>query len=188
MAQIISGDQVTLINQNGLITPAASPTDQTSPATWLVVLSGIAVTDFTFEEETEYTILIEPPVVDLINRAVNSYGAPQSAGNLPFLNIEQLAPSAAVGSIFDPSIPIDRDNSGGLAGALGGFDIRAWVPNAIPTTPPVTDVLTGLSFNQIFAGMLVGITSRDGDGSFPITFWLPYSFTLLVQIVWSFFT
>jgi hypothetical protein len=188
MAQIISGNQVTLINQNGLITPAVSPTDQTSPATWLVVLSGIAVADFNSVSETEYTILIEPPV----NRAVNSYGAPQSPGNIPLLNIEaenglQLAPSAAVGSIFDPSIPVTQPDT---PDALGGFDIRAWVPNAIPTTPPVIDQLTGLSFNHIFAGMLVGITARDSGGfpTGPITYRLPYSFTLLAQIVYSLLT
>ncbi|MBV8178386.1 MAG: hypothetical protein JO045_06160, partial [Mycobacterium sp.] len=183
MAQIISGDQVTLINQNGLIIPAVSPNGDTSIPTWLVLLSGIAVADFTNLEKTEYTILIEPPVVDLVNRAVNNYGAPQSPGNQPFLNIEgedgllQLAPSAAVGSIFDPSIPVTQPNT---PGALGGFDIRAWVPNAMPTTPPVIDQLTGLSFNHIFAGMLVGITARDSGGfpAGPITYRLPYSFTL----------
>jgi hypothetical protein len=181
MAQIISGDQVTLINQNGLITPAASPTHQTSPATWLVVLSGIAVADFTSVAGTEYTILIEPPVVDLVNRAVNDYGAPPppAVQDNPFLNIEQLAPSAAVGSIYDPAIPVDQSATFGL----GGFDIRAWVPN---NPISVNDDVTKRTFNNVFTGMLVGITARDNGELDTITYRLPYSFTMLAQIVYSF--
>jgi hypothetical protein len=182
MAQIIKFPQVTLINQNGVIAPAASPGGtggitrgggQTSPATWLVVLSGIAVADFTSVAGTEYTILIEPPALDVVNTAIKNYGLAQPVGYpTVFLNVQpgstetgQLAPSAGIGSIFDQ----DR-------GTDGVFDIRAVVNNPYTT---VSDATTNITMDQIFNGVLVGITARDSG---PITYRLPYSFTMLAQI------
>jgi hypothetical protein len=72
MAEIITP---TYVGPLSLITPAASPSGQTSPATWLVVLSGMAVADFTGVSGTEYTILVLPDVTGPINTAVSSYGA-----------------------------------------------------------------------------------------------------------------
>jgi hypothetical protein len=162
MAEIITP---TYVGSLSLITPAASPNTQPSPATWLVVLSGIAVADFTGVSGTEYTILVLPDVTGPINSAVDQYGAPQPAGNTWYLNLEQWAPYAAVGSIFDE----DR-------GTDGGFDVRTWLPNPFTT---VTDATTGLRMNQIFTGFQVGITARESG---PITYRLPYNFTLLAQI------
>lgn len=162
MAEIITA---TFAGENWLIAPAASPKTQTSPATWLVVLSGVAVADFTGVAGTEYTILVLPDVSGPVNWAVTHYGAQKPGGNIFYLNLEQWAPYAAVGSIFDEA-----------RGTDGGFDVRVWRPNPFATE---TDVTTGISMNQIFTGFLVGITARDSG---PITYRLPYNFTLLAQI------
>jgi hypothetical protein len=43
----------------------------------------------------------------------------------------------------------------------------------------VSDATTNITMDQIFNGVLVGITARDSG---PITYRLPYSFTMLAQI------
>ena len=64
--------------QNWLVTPAVSPKAQPSPATWMVVLSGVAVAKgFTGVSGTEYTIHITPDVTGPINFAINNLGAPK---------------------------------------------------------------------------------------------------------------
>jgi hypothetical protein len=143
----------------------ASPNTNPSPPTWLVVLSGIATVDITGPAGTEYTILVEPDVTGPINWAITHYGAPRPAGSTLLLSVEQWTACAAVGSTFDEARNTD-----------GQFDVRAWRPNPFRT---VVDP-TGHQWNQIFQGFLIGITARSSGG--PITYRLPYNFTLLAQI------
>jgi hypothetical protein len=150
--------------QNFVITPVASPKAQASTQTWLIVLSGVAVLNTT-AKTTEFTIVINPDVTGPINYAIANYGAPKPpAGNLPGLQVEQLAPYTAVGSIFDEASSTDA-----------GFDVNTWRPNPFET---INDA--GLEFNQIFTGIQVDITARQ-TGS--VIFRLPYNITLVAQIV-----
>jgi hypothetical protein len=159
--------------QNWLITPAVSPNAQTSPTTWLIVLSGVAVANFTGVSGTEFTILITPDVAALINFAVTNLGAPRPTpkpgdGFITSLDVEQWAPYAAVGSTFD--------ESHGTADA--GFDVNTWRPNPFFTD---TDAATGLVMNQIFTGIQVDMSVRVTG---PIVYRLPYNITLLARFVW----
>jgi hypothetical protein len=154
--------------QNWLVTPAVPPNAQRSPATWLVVLSGVAVAKgFTGVSGTEYTIHIVPDVSGPINFAVANYGAPKPVADVLYLNVEQWAPYAAVGSTFD--------ESHGTADA--GFDVNTWRPNPFDI---LTDATTGVVMKQCFTGILVDISVRVSG---PIVYRLPYSITLLAQFV-----
>jgi hypothetical protein len=164
MAQIVTTDSY--VNPTWLITPAVTPSNQIgATASWLVVLSGIAVvTAFSWEYGTEYTIPVEPDISGPVNWANTHYGAPLPAGFTPYLNLEQWALHAAVGSV---------QSTGTVS---GGFDVRAIVPSPFEL---VTDATTHLTFNQIFTGVYVGI-SAFASGITPIR--VPYNFTLLAQI------
>jgi hypothetical protein len=152
--------------QNFVITPVASPNAQTNTQTWLVVLSGVAVLKST-ANATGFTIIINPDVTGPINYAIANYGAPKPpAGSLLGFQLEQWAPYAGVGSIFDEAQLTDA-----------GFDINTWRLNPFLT---VTDATTGLEFNQIFTGMQVDITARQTG---TMIFRLPYNITLIAQIV-----
>jgi hypothetical protein len=152
--------------QNFVITPVASPNAQTNIQTWLVVLSGVAVLKST-ANATGFTIIINPDVTGPINYAIANYGAPKPpAGSLLGLQLEQWAPYAGVGSIFDEAQLTDA-----------GFDINTWTLNPFLT---VTDATTGVKFNQIFTGMQVDITARQAG---TMIFRLPYNITLIAQIV-----
>lgn len=152
--------------QNWLVTPAVSPKAQPSPATWMVVLSGVAVAKgFTGVSGTEYTIHITPDVTGPINFAINNLGAPKQAADVLLLNVEQWAPYVAVGSTFD--------ESHGTTDA--GFDVNTWRPNPFDI---LTDTTTGLVMNQIFTGILVDMSVRENG---PIVYRLPYNITLLAQ-------
>jgi hypothetical protein len=147
----------------------ASPKNPTFPdlPTWLVVLSGIATVQITGEPAgTEYTVQVYPDVTGAINWAINNYGAPQPAGDVLLLNLEQWTGYAAVGST----------SVSALGTTDGGFSVRAWRPVPFRT---VVD-LKGNKITQIFQGFLIGITTGQSGG--PITYRLPYNFTLLAQI------
>ena len=152
--------------QNWLITPAVSPNAQTNVQTWLVVLSGVAVVKIT-EPITDYTITINPDVTGPINWAIANYGAPKlPAESELFLQLDQWAPYAAVGSIFDEAQSTDA-----------GFDVDTWRPNPFAT---VKDHTTGLEFNQVFTGIQVDITARQPG---TMIFRVPYNITLIARIV-----
>jgi hypothetical protein len=151
--------------QNFVITPAVSPNAQTNTQTWLVVLSGVAVLKST-ANATGFTIIINPDVTGPINFAIANYGAPKlPVGSQLFLQLEQWAPYAAVGSVFDEAQSTDA-----------GFDVNTWRPNPFLT---IKDATTGLEFNQIFTGMQVDITARQTG---TMIFRLPYNFTLIARI------
>jgi hypothetical protein len=150
--------------QNFLITPAVSPNAQTNTQFWLVVLSGVAVLHTT-AIETGHTIIINPDVEGPINFAIANYGARKPVGNSVFLNVEQLAPYAAVGSVFDEAQSTDA-----------GFDVNTWRPSEFET---IKDATTGLEFTQVFTGIQVDITSRQPNTQI---FRLPYNITLIAQI------
>jgi hypothetical protein len=164
--------------QNWLITPAVHPTVQTSPEiplnngiwfkspTWLVVLSGVAVANFTGVGGTEYTISISPDVTAPINGAVTIYGLPRPQGDILWLGVDQWAPYAAVGSTFD--------ESHGTADA--GFDVNTWRPTPFAT---LEDATTVADVDQVFQGIQVDMSVRESG---PITYRLPYSITLLARI------
>jgi hypothetical protein len=160
MAQIIDAGFNT---QNWLITPAVA---QTSPSTWLVVLSGVAVATFTGVSGTEYTIFIKPDPTPAMNFAVTNLGAPKPAGPSWFLEVEQWAPYAAVGSTFD--------ESHGTADA--GFDVNAW--RIGPFFSPFPDATTGVLMTHAFTGIEVDMSVRVSG---PIVYRLPYNITLLAQ-------
>lgn len=171
MAQTIIADFNT---QNWLITPAVSPSDQVPPvttaqqtrATWLVVLSGVAVANFTGVSGTEYTISISPDVTAPIKWAVTAFGAPTPVGDVWWLQVEQWAPYAAVGSNFD--------ESHGTADA--GFDVNTWRPSPFAS---LEDAATNGFMDQIFQGIQVDMSVRENG---PITYRLPYNITLLARI------
>lgn len=151
--------------QNWLITPAVSPNAQTHTQLWLVVLSGVAVLKTT-ANATGYTIIINPDVTGPINYAINNFGAPKlPVGSQLYLQLEQWAPYAAVGSIFDEAQSTDA-----------GFDLNTWRLNPFQT---IKDATTGLEFSQIFTGMQVDITARQTG---TMIFRLPYNITLIAQI------
>jgi hypothetical protein len=151
--------------QNWLITPAVPPNAQTHTQLWLVVLSGVAVLKTT-ANETGYTIIINPDVTGPINYAISNYGAPKPpAGSQLYLQLQQWAPYAAVGSIFDEAQSTDA-----------GFDVNTWRLNPFLT---LKDGTTGLEFSQIFTGMQVDITARQTG---TMIFRLPYNITLIAQI------
>jgi hypothetical protein len=150
--------------QNWLITPAASPNGQTNTQFWLVVFSGVAVLPIT-ANETGYTIQIFPSVDGPVNWAVANYGAPKPVGSQLYLRVEQWAPYAAVGSIFDEENSTDA-----------GFDVDIWRPQPFIT---IKDANTGLEFNQIFQGIQVDITARQTG---TMVFRLPYNITLIARI------
>jgi hypothetical protein len=164
--------------QNWLITPAVHPTVQTSPEiplnngiwfkspTWLVVLSGVAVANFTGVGGIEYTISISPDVTAPINWAVTIYGLPRPQGDILWLGVDQWAPYAAVGSTFD--------ESHGTADA--GFDVNTWRPTPFAT---LEDATTVADVDQVFQGIQVDMSVRESG---PITYRLPYSITLLARI------
>jgi hypothetical protein len=157
--------------QNFVITPVVSPNGQTNTQTWQVVLSGVAVAKTT-ADATGYTIVINPDVTGPINYAIANYGAPKLAvGSVLYLQLEQWAPYAAVGSIFDEALSTDA-----------GFDVNStWRLNPFIS---IGDATTGLVFNQIFTGMQVDITARQTG---PMIFRLPYNITLIARIAsyWS---
>ena len=171
MAQEIIADFNT---QNWLITPAVSPDSQVPPvttadqvrATWLVVLSGVAVANFTGVGGTEYTISISPDVIAPIKWADIAFGAPTPVGDTWWLQVEQWAPYAAVGSTFD--------ESHGTADA--GFDVNTWRPSPFAT---LEDATTNMDMNQIFQGIQVDMSVRESG---LITYRLPYNITLLARI------
>jgi hypothetical protein len=159
-------DSAEFDGQNFVIIPTMSPNAQTGTQTWLVVLSGVAVLKST-ANATGYTIIINPDVTWPINHAITTYGAPKlPVESQPYLQLEQWAPYAAVGSIFDEAQSTDA-----------GFDINTWQNNPFRT---ITDVTTGLEFNQIFTGMQIDITARQTG---TMIFRLPYNFTLVARIV-----
>jgi hypothetical protein len=151
--------------QNWLITPAVAPSADKQAQVWLVVLSGVAVLHST-ANATGHTIVIKPDVFGPINFAISNYGATKPAGNEFFLQVEQFAPYAALGSIFDEAQSSDA-----------GFDVNTWRPNPFSA---IRDATTGIEFNQIFTGMQVDITSRQGATKL---FRLPYHMTLIARIV-----
>jgi hypothetical protein len=151
--------------QNWMITPTVSPNAQTDTQTWLVVLSGVAVLKTT-ANATGYTIIINPDVTGPINWAIANYGAPKlPVSSQLYLQVEQIAPYAAVGSIFDEAQSTDA-----------GFDVNTWRPNPYNS---IKDQTTGLEFNQIFTGMQVDITARQTG---TMIFRLPYNITLIARI------
>ena len=113
------------------------------------------------------TVSILPDVTGPINWAVTTYGAPKPAGEYLFLQVEQWAPYAAVGSIFtfDGSQAVDA-----------GLNVNTWRPNPFGT---LTDATTGHVMNQIFSGIQVDITIRENAS---MIYRLPYNITLLARI------
>jgi hypothetical protein len=148
--------------QNWLIVPAASPQGQTNSQFWLIVLSGVAFT--VVQGENLYTILIRPEITGPVNDAIRLFGAPKLPGEV-FLNVEQWAPYAAVGST--------HGDEGELL-----FDIITWRPNPFEK---LIDETTHLEMNQIFTGIQVDISNllvRDNDRRI---IRLAYNITLLAQ-------
>ena len=80
MAEIIPA--TSYVNPTWLITPAVTPSNQIGgPPSWLVVLSGIAVAEFTAvgQGTSEYTILVEPDVSEAINWGTRTTVLPPAA-------------------------------------------------------------------------------------------------------------
>ena len=165
----------TFAGQNWLITPAALAVDEAAPRNisgqkWLLVLSGVAITDFKGNSPAHWlpeTLMIRPDVSSPLNYAVDKYSIPRPSLDYPvWFQVEQGIPFAAISSIFNQNQSVNS-----------GFSVNVWRPAPYYT---VTDFDSGTTFNRLFSGIAVDVAVRDNDA------WLyrvSYHITLLGKIV-----
>jgi hypothetical protein len=168
--------------QNWLITPAALAVNEAPPQSirdqrWLLVLSGVAITDLQGNSEAQWlyeTLVISPYFRDPLNFAVNKHSIPRPPGpeiggnyRVDF-QLEQWSPFAAISSIFNQGQSVNS-----------GFAVDVWRPNPFATG---TDSFSGSMLNNLFSGIQVDVAVRDTDA------WLyrvSYNITLLGKIVFN---
>lgn len=168
---------ISFAGQNWLITPAALAAGEQPPQhkrdqKWLLVLSGVALTDFKGNSSAQWhheTFRVMPDVQAPMQRAINAHAIPApTSGWLPEFQVEQWSPCAALGSVFNQNQSINS-----------GFAVDVWRPHTFRT---VTDVFTGQTRGDIFNGVEVDVAVRDNDA---MLFRISYNFTLLGRIVFS---
>src|SRR4051812_4578919 len=89
--------------QNWLITPAALAMNEPQPQNiqqqkWLLVLSGVAITDVNGNSEAEWlkeTLLIRPDYFNALSYAVDKYSIPHTPGSNIKFQLELWSPFAA---------------------------------------------------------------------------------------------
>jgi hypothetical protein len=164
----------TFAGQNWLITPAALAVDEAAPRNisgqkWLLVLSGVAITDFKGNSPAAWlaeTLMIRPDVSSPLNHAVDKYSIPKP-GTVKF-QVEQGIPFAATSSIFNQNQSVNS-----------GFSVNVWRPAPYDTG---IDASSGAALNMLFTGIAVDVAVRDNDA------WLyrvSYHITLLGKIVFA---
>jgi len=167
----------TFFGQNWLITPAALAVNEARPQSisnqkWLLVLSGVALTDFKGNSTANWlgeTLMIRPDVSVPLNHVVDTYSIPRPDFNNPVrFQVEQGTPFAAISSIFNRNQSINS-----------GFAVDVWRPAPYGTA---IDAFSGATLNMLFSGIAVDVAVRDSDA------WLhraSYHITLLGKIVFE---
>lgn len=165
----------TFAGQNWLITPAALAVNQPRPQSiheqkWLLVLSGVAVSNVKGNSEAQWlqeTLHLIPDLLGPLNSAINRYSIPQPPeGGLRTFQVEQWSPFAAMSSVFNQAV---SNNS--------GFAVNVWRPNPFGDG---IDAFSGNPVKNIFTGIQVDVAVRDTD-AFLIR--VSYNITLLGKIV-----
>jgi tetratricopeptide (TPR) repeat protein len=160
--------------QNWLITPAASAVNETPPPRiqdqkWLLCLSGVAMVGLkgqTSSDWTRTTVSFWPDLHGPMQHAVAKYGIPVPQGAGLWFQVEQWAPFAALGSIFNKEQSINS-----------GFAVDVWRPNPFGTEP---DATTNAPLNNLFRGIQADVAVRDSDA---YLYRLGYNIVLLGKIV-----
>jgi hypothetical protein len=167
----------TFAGQNWLITPAALAVDEAAPRNisgqkWLLVLSGVAITDFKGNSPAHWlpeTLMIRPDWSSPLNHAVDKYSIPRPVtSNTVRFQVEQGIPFAAISSIFNQNQSVNS-----------GFSVNVWRPAPYDTG---IDASSGAALNMLFSGIAVDVAVRDNDA------WLyrvSYHITLLGKIVFA---
>ena len=169
----------TFAGQNWLITPAALAVDEAPPQNisgqkWLLVLSGVAITDFKGNSPAHWlpeTLMIRPDVSSPLKYAIDKYSIPipRPGINDPVsFQVEQGIPFAAISSIFNQNQSVNS-----------GFSVNVWRPAPYYTG---IDASSGAALNMLFSGIAVDVAVRDNDA------WLyrvSYHITLLGKIVFA---
>ncbi|MEJ7827835.1 MAG: hypothetical protein WKF91_06560 [Segetibacter sp.] len=165
----------TFAGQNWLITPAALAMNETRPQNiheqkWLMVLSGVAVTDIKGNSTAQWlfeTLHLLPDTNGPLNYAINKYSIPQPYNGAPrAFQVEQWCPFAAMSSVFNANM---SNNS--------GFAIDVWRPNPFANG---TNAFTNQPINNLYTGIQVDVAVRDTDA---ILYRVSYNITLLGKIV-----
>jgi hypothetical protein len=179
--------------QNWLITPAALAVGEHPPASirdqkWLLVLSGIVVTDelklWAKPEGFHETLSFLPDMAGPsnsgpLNWAISHFSIPKppgppSAYKIVF-SLEEWAPFAVLKCLMKGALhnfPID-----------GIFGLDAWRPNHFVSG---TDVTSHLPVNNIFTGVNVDVSAREALGSDDeLILRVSYNITLLGKIAFT---
>jgi hypothetical protein len=169
--------------QNWLITPAALSLAEARPKTpndqkWLLVLSGIASTEYTVQgssfEHTPPTLSFHftPDFKAPCNYAIDHHKLKRPTGNegltynLGF-QVEQWAPFVAFANMINTNANWDQ------------FAIRKWRPSPFKYG---TDVFSQQAVTQIFDGIIADFTVADQNTSW---YGASYNITLLGRIVFT---
>lgn len=149
--------------ENWLITPTAPAAGEAAPAdiseqSFLLVLSGVAVVDFTGEPPnfpwTHDILLIRPDLDGALEYAIARHGIPTPAGEphnqytREFL-VEQCAPFAGVAAFYSPSDMVI------------GAACDAWRPQHYETR---VDAFTSAPLHPLFAGIQADLAERVYGG------------------------
>jgi murein DD-endopeptidase MepM/ murein hydrolase activator NlpD/tetratricopeptide (TPR) repeat protein len=158
--------------QNWLITPAALAANESPPASvtdqkWLLVLSGVALTNLkgNSSQWLRETFLISPNMLPPLNYAITHHNIPTPASYTPRFQVEQWVPHAAPSSMFNKGQSVNS-----------GFAVDVWRPNPFDTD---TDPVTGAPIGNIFSGIQVDVAVSDVDA---FLYRLSYHITLLGKI------
>jgi hypothetical protein len=171
--------------QNWLITPAALAVNEQKPASikdqkWMLTLTGVAVVNLTAGFNGDWlreTLQILPDMNGPLQFAINRFSVPvpSNPGYIvnglskitPFFQLEEWAPFASLGSIFDKNQSVDA-----------GFAVDFWKPS-----PFLTLSASGLpDIKQIFQGIKVDVAVRDIDATL---FRVNYHISLLGKIAFA---
>jgi hypothetical protein len=172
--------------QNWLITPAALAVGERQPASikdqkWLLTLSGVAIVNLKGNnvngEWLRETLQILPDMSGALQFAISRFSVPVPANPgyvlkgsskvTSLFQIEEWAPFASIGSIFDKNESINA-----------GFAVDVWRPS-----PFLTLSANGLpDIKQIFQGIRVDVAVNDNDA---ILNRVNYHITLLGKIVFA---
>jgi hypothetical protein len=167
--------------QNWLIIPAATAANETPPGRiqdqkWLLVLSGVGITDIKGNSTALWlheTVSMRPDLNAPLHYAINRHGIPRPPGTeggtywIGF-QVEQWAPFATLSSIYNQGQSINS-----------GFAVDVWRPNPFGTG---TDAFTNAPLNNLFLGIQVDVAVRDTDAWL---YRLSYNITLLGKIVFG---
>lgn len=170
-----------LVSQHWVITPAAAAVNEATPANiadqrWLLVLTGVAILDLKGVSNAQWfeqTFAIRPSLSEPLGYAIDRYGIPRPPGteDLTYwtgFEVEQCAPFAGLGSIFNKGQSIDS-----------GFAVNAWRMNEFLSG---TNAITNAALGDVFAGFQVDVGVRDTDA------WLHrvnYEVTVIGKIVFG---